>query len=215
MQKILLLEDDPNINKRIKTALSREGYSIDGHMNGLDVFDAALSDLYDLVLLDIMTPGMDGFEVFTSLREHGINIPVLFISANQSQEYIVKAYKDGALDYIKKPFFMEELVHKVNIISGRVMTQQHQVGEEHSFDMQTKNFYHKDQLIKLTKKEKALLELLLHNRGNIVTYERIFDFVWNDLDTSMDSLRFLIKNLRKKLPQEHLVSHYSIGYELR
>ena len=195
---IFLLEDDIALQNSIKLFLESKGAHVDTFYDGESALEAIDKQSYSLYLLDINVPGIDGLKLLELIHLYNQNAKVLMISATTDIDTISKAYRLGSLDYLKKPFFIEELYYKVKILTQEVSTKSQNLPvNEH-----------------LTKKEKVLLELLLTNTGNTITYEEIEEQVYTDFDMTPDALRGLIKRLRKKLIDYNIKSISGIGYLL-
>jgi DNA-binding response OmpR family regulator len=215
--KILFLEDDANINRRVSEVLVKNGYDVDSYHYGVDAHVSLLKNCYDLILLDFFVSDMTGIELFRNIRASGINSPVIFISANLSEADIINTYRTGAVDYIKKPFYMSELLFKIKLILNSTFSavERIQLDKNTFYDPHGRVLLSDNQVVHLTPKEFKIFELLVNNIGRIVSYDRIIDYAWDNEYVSMDSMRFIVKNLRRKLDTDLLVSHYSIGYELK
>jgi two-component system copper resistance phosphate regulon response regulator CusR len=111
--KILLVEDEPKLNEFIRKGLEQQGYRVDAVSNGSEALDLAATEKYDLIILDIMLPGISGFDVLENLNRFGIQVPVIITSALSSSERVVEGLDKGAIDYIKKPFEFNEFLARV------------------------------------------------------------------------------------------------------
>ena len=196
----VLLEDDIALNRAIKKITELDGHTTKSYFDGQDVYDS-LSDRYDLYILDINVPNINGLELLKLIYEKNSSSKVIIISANSDIYSLTEAYKLGCIDYLKKPFHLEEL--RIKIAKQRVNTE----------DI-LKNISLKDD-ISLTKKEKVFLTLLLTNSDKIVTYKMIEDGVYGEGNTmSMDSLRALVRRLRPKLKDILIENVLEEGYKV-
>ncbi len=193
---ILLLEDDIALQNSIKQFLESKGFHIYAFHNGETALQTLDANHYDLYLLDINVPGINGLELLKLIHNFNKNAKILIISASNDMDTIEKAYSHGAVDFIKKPFFLQELYYKINIF-----TQSHQKEK-----LQTTEH--------LTKKERQLLELLLENEANVVEYTQIEEQLYPDSPMSLDALRGLVKRLRKKLQSHTIKTISGVGYKL-
>ena len=197
--KILLLEDDIALNRAIKKITELDGHTTASYFDGQDVYDS-LSDRYDLYILDINVPNINGLELLNLIYEKNHASKVIMISANTDINSLTTAYKLGCLDYLKKPFHLEEL--RIKIAKQEVDTQEL---------LQTVSL--KDEAT-LTKNEKIFLILLLTNRDKVVNYAMIEDGVYDGDAMSMDSLRALVRRLRAKLEDTLIKNVLEEGYTI-
>ncbi|MFI3116011.1 MAG: response regulator transcription factor [Clostridia bacterium] len=220
--RILLCEDEKNLNKLIKQKLESEGYAVDSCFNGSEGLDYIDSMTYDLILLDIMMPKMNGLEFLKIIREKGIDYPVLFLTAKDSSEDIVLGLDSGANDYIVKPFVFSELLARIRVI---IRTKPQHKGNILKFkdlelDMSQKIVKRSDNIIKLTLKEYAILEYMMLNQNVVLTKEQIEDSIWNfDYEGEGGLVKVYISYLRKKIDDgfdEKLIHTIrGVGYVLK
>ncbi len=220
--RILLCEDEKNLNKLIKQKLESEGYAVDACLDGKDGLDYIDSMTYDLVILDIMMPKINGLEFLKIIREKGIDSPVLFLTARDSSEDIVLGLDSGANDYIVKPFVFSELLARIRVI---VRTKPKQLGNilkisDLELDMSQKIVKRADKDIKLTLKEYSILEYMMLNQNVVLTKEQIEDSIWNfDFEGEGGLVKVYISYLRKKIDgdfDEKLIHTIrGVGYMLK
>ncbi len=191
---ILLLEDDIALQNSIKLFLEEKGFFVDGFYDGEDVIDAIDKKSYDLYLLDVNVPNVNGLEMLKLIKNYDNSAKVIMISANNDIETIKQAYSLGSIDYLKKPFYIDELFYKINLLTYKKR------------DVFTKN---------LAKKERQLFELLYENMEHIVSYEEIEEKIYKDTVMTQDSLRALVKRLRKKIQDYEIKNISGVGYLLR
>ena len=208
--KIFLLEDDYSLNEAIKEILELENHIVDNFYDGEIAFDSILNNNYDLYILDINVPNIDGLEVLKKIKTISLNLNVIIISANININLIKKAYLLGCDDYLKKPFDLEELILKLARYEKKARYVL--LTKEISFNILDKDLYIKDEKVVLTKNEKNLLYLLIKDLGTTISYSQIEDFVYEGKSTSSDSIRSLVKRLRKKLPESLLLNSPDQGY---
>jgi len=200
--RILIVEDEHRIANSIKKGLEQEHFAVDVAYSGSDGWDLAEGEEYDLIILDLMLPGIDGLEICRKLRRAGINTPVLMLTAKGQVQDRVTGLDTGADDYVTKPFAFEELLARVRALTRRPKVTLDPVLTTDDLSLDTKSYEVKRgiHLIKLTAKEFSLLEYLLRNSGNILTKEQIISHVWNyDADILPNTVEVNIRNLRNKI----------------
>ncbi|WP_017473145.1 response regulator transcription factor [Amphibacillus jilinensis] len=219
--KLLIIEDDPQLSDTIKQT-TQYNYDVTQAYDGSEGLYYAEQDIYDLIILDLMLPSIDGYHVLKNLRNKNITTPVLILTAKDGIDDKVKGFKVGADDYIVKPFHREELLLRLEAILRRV----HGDFQEQTLsflDLQlhsTKKTVHinGDPMI-LNGKQFELLEYLIHNQGVILTKEQIFDRIWGfESETGYTVVEVYISHLRKKL-KPYRYEHYlktlrGLGYLL-
>jgi len=211
--KILLLEDDEIIAQQIKEYFELFDNIVDWFVNGEELLENSDARNYDILLLDINTPKIDGIEVLEIIREMGINVPAIFITAKSDLEYLKRAYSIGCNDYIKKPFDIEELEVRIEYIvnhSNSIV----KLGDGYNYDMKKERLFKDDREVTLNKKEQSFLYLLVKNAGEITSNEMIKNYVWNDKDVCDNTLRTTIKKLRDKLDSNFIQNLRGIGYKI-
>lgn len=201
--KILLAEDEPKTGTYLQQGLSEAGFSVDWLSNGTDALQQALSEPYDLLIIDVMMPGLDGWEVLRQIRASGQQQPVLFLTARDSVEDRVKGLELGADDYLIKPFAFSELLARVRSLLRRggtgQTTTQLQIADL-SVDLFKRRAVRAGQRIELTAKEFALLELLLRRRGEVLPKALIASQVWDmNFDSDTNVIEVAIRRLRAKI----------------
>lgn len=220
--RILLIEDEKALSSFIKQGLEAAGHVCVQMFNGAQGLLKALQEDYDVILLDLMLPQMSGMDILKQLREYQSKTPVVVISALDHPDQVVKALDEGAMDYLRKPFAMEELLARLRALQRRIDHDQAthlQVGDL-TLDYQRYCAYRGNKTIALTRKEFALLELLMRNADRVLTKTFIAEKVWEvDFDMSSNIVEAYIYQLRKKIDKgfdypmiETLVG---IGYRLR
>ena len=211
--KILLLEDDATLSRVIKKGLEKENYSVDCFFDG-ELALNAISNGYSCFILDINTPSLDGISVLKNIRDYlGVSIPVIIISSNHELEKIKASYEKGCNDYIKKPFFIYELVQKVKHLC-QIEFNFIEFNDSCKYNFMEHTLYVNNEKIILARKEILFLELFISNLNRIVTYAEIETYVWEGEDSNIDNIRALIKRIRKKLPNESIQIVTGYGYTL-
>jgi len=200
--RLLIIEDDMTLANSIGDYL-REDFDVDFAYDGEEGLYEAEKDIYDIILLDIMMPEMDGYEVLDSLRKEGISTPVIFMTAKDSVDDKIKGLRLGADDYVVKPFFREELLARIEAVlrrSGRWTDIASIKYKDLTLERKTKRVFLREKEIFLQGKQYDLLEYLLSNKDTILTKEQIFDRIWGfDSETMVSVVEVYISNLRKTL----------------
>ena len=200
--RLLIIEDDMTLANSIGDYL-REDFDVDFAYDGEEGLYEAEKDIYDIILLDIMMPEMDGYEVLESLRKEGISTPVIFMTAKDSVDDKIKGLRLGADDYVVKPFFREELLARIEAVlrrSGRWTDIASIKYKDLTLERKTKRVFLREKEIFLQGKQYDLLEYLLSKKDTILTKEQIFDRIWGfDSETMVSVVEVYISNLRKTL----------------
>jgi len=206
---ILLLEDDNLLNKSISKILTLKGYKVTSFYDG----EEALENFggYDLYILDINTPNINGLEILSHIVSVSNSIKVIMMSSDINIRTIQDAYESGCYDYLKKPFQVEELLFKVNIIA-KTFKKNISLKNDISYDLYNKILYNNKTPIILTNKELLLLNLLVINIGKTVTFSQIEFEVYNDKPTNQASIRAIIKRLRDKIGKDTITTMIDVGY---
>ena len=200
--RILIIEDETNLCNSIAEGLRMDGYEVDSCQDGLDALELCEAEHYDLILLDLNLPGMDGMEVLRRLRKEDEETRVLILSARGQIRDKVRGLDAGANDYLTKPFHFEELEARVRSLTRRKFIQKDvclQCGEI-SFDTKARTAIAKGQSLSLTRKEAGLLDYLLLHQGQVISQEEMLEHLWdNSVNSFSNSIRVHISSLRKKL----------------
>lgn len=224
---ILLVDDEENLHDTLKLNLEMEGYEVTSAFNGTQALKAIANEYFDLIVLDVMMPEVDGITVAETMRVNNLDTPILMLSARNSSADKVLGLKKGADDYLTKPFNLEELLLRVEklITKNQKIQVKENIGDTYSFggniiDFKAQNATtHDGNLIELSKKETMLLKLLIENKGEVVTREKILQVVWgyNVYPTTRTIDNFIL-NFRKNFEQDnrnpkHFQSVRSVGYK--
>ncbi len=214
MTKILLLEDDEILSETLTDLLEDEGFSVTTVSNGEMAIDATFVGRFDLLLLDVNVPLLDGFELLNSLRDSGDMTPSIFITALTDIASLSRGFEVGADDYIKKPFDFDELLVRIHALIRKAYHtySNHIKVDNFAFEIEKNELYKEDKFIKLSPYELKITKLLFQNHQNTVTKELILDTLNEGNEMSEASLRVHINRLRKVgLP---IVTLKGIGYRL-
>lgn len=200
--RILVVEDDPNIADVVRRGLTAQHYSVDTADNGAAGEELALVNDYDLIILDILLPQKDGRAVCSSLREQGIDTPILMLTALSSAEEMITGLDLGADDYLTKPFHFGVLLARVRSLSRRQSEQKTSTVQVADLVLDTarRTVRRGDTSISLTAKEFALLEYLMMNEGKVLSREQISEHVWDmNFDPQSNIIDSFIRFLRQKI----------------
>ena len=200
--KILLIEDEQSLSKFISKGLQQAGHTVQVSNNGAKGLEMAVAENFDLLLLDLMLPGTNGYDVLTNLRSFGVQTPVIIVSALGDTAHVVKSLDLGAVDYIKKPFDWEELLARIRVLQKKTVnaaTPQLRISDL-VIDLVTRRVSRDDKDIKLTAKEFVLLEYLARNANRVLSKNQIMENVWEmDFDPGSNLVEVHMYQLRKKL----------------
>lgn len=200
--KILVVEDEKDLNSVITRHLKKNNFSVDSVFNGKEALDFLEYENYDLVILDVMMPKINGYEVVKKLRLKQNETPILMLTAKDSIDDKVKGLDLGADDYLVKPFDFNELLARIRAIIRRKYgnPSNQLIIDDLVLDLAKKTVKRNNQNIELTGKEYEVLEYLMQNKGHILSREQIRDHVWDfDYDGESNIIDVLIKNIRKKI----------------
>ncbi|MCL5784676.1 MAG: response regulator transcription factor [Patescibacteria group bacterium] len=220
--RILVVEDEHKIANSIKKGLEQEGYATDVAYTGTEGFDLASSEEYDLILLDILLPGINGIEICKDLRKKQIHTPILILTAKGQVSDKVEGLDAGADDYLTKPFAFEELLARIRSLLRRPKDNIGSVLKCEDLTLETLTYQVKrgDKSIQLSSKEYALLEYLLRHQNQVLTKEQIINHIWDyDADVLPNTVEVYIGYLRNKIdkpfPDKPALIHTVRGFGYR
>lgn len=202
--RVLVIEDEPRMAKLIRQGLEEEGYAVDSVGNGAEVVAWVQSAQYDMILLDLMLPGLDGVAVCRQLRQQGYSMPILMLTARGTLPDKVQGLDSGADDYLVKPFAIEELTARLRALGRREGPSKRAELQlaDLTLDTMTKRAYRGGKSIELTAKEYAILETLMRHPNHILTREQIIAHVWNmDFAAESKLIETYMYTLRKKIDE--------------
>ena len=201
--RILVVEDEPKTGDYLKQGLAEAGFMVDLARDGLDGLHLALTEAYDLAVLDVMLPGIEGWQVLQGIRKAGKDMPVLFLTARDSVDDRVKGLELGADDYLVKPFAFSELLARVRTLLRRgSKTKEADVlrAADLELDLMRRRVIRDGKKIDLTSKEFSLLELLLRRQGEVLPRSLIASQVWDmNFDSDTNVIEVAIRRLRAKV----------------
>ena len=200
--RILVVDDEHRIANSIKKGLEIEGHAVDVAYTGTDGYDLASTEDYDLLVLDLMLPEMDGISITKELRKNKNQVPIIMLTAKSQVEDKIKGLDSGADDYLSKPFSFEELLARIRALSRRPKAALSSLIKVADLSLDQNLFEVKrgDKSITLSSKEFSLLEYLIRNSGKILSKDQIIAHVWNyDADILPNTVEVYIRNLRNKI----------------
>jgi len=219
--RILIIEDEMGLVDALTAILTKEKYSVDAVYDGLSGYEYALSNIYDAIILDVMLPKLNGFEVLKKLRREKVQTPVLMLTAKSELEDKVLGLNTGADDYLTKPFETAELLARIRALTrrrGEISEDNLKYGDL-TLRRRTYELYCDDNSVKLGMKEFQILELLMINSNQIVTKEQITEKIWGyDDDAEYNNVEVYISFVRKKInfvgAKVRIKTTRGIGYSL-
>ena len=220
--RILIVEDEKKVAGFIKKGLEEETYAVDVAYDGEEGFHLGAMNQYDLIILDLMLPKMDGLEVLTRLRDKKVSTPILLLTAKDAVDDKVTGLNKGADDYLTKPFAFSELLARIRSLlrRGQVETQTELKVGDLTLDMVSHKVSREGEEIELTGKEYSLLEYFMRNEGKVLTRTMIAEHVWDyNFDTFTNVIDVYVNHLRKKIdkkyPAKLLHTLRGVGYVMR
>lgn len=203
--KILIVEDEPKTGDYLKQGLVEAGFNVDLVRDGMDGLHCGMTEAYDLIVLDVMLPGLDGWRVLQALRKAGKEMPILFLTAKDSVDDRVKGLELGADDYLVKPFAFSELLARVRTLLRRGVKNKEVDAlraADLELDLPRRRVTRAGRRIDLTAKEFALLELLLRRRGEVLPRSLIASQVWDmNFDSDTNVIEVAMRRLRMKIDE--------------
>lgn len=215
--KILIVEDNDRLRKSLLDYLRDDGFAADAAGDGEEGLYKAQNWDYDLIVLDVMLPKLDGWEVIQRLRQAGKEMPVIMLTARDKVDDRIKGLNCGADDYMVKPFEMEELVARIRAALRRSHGAPNPVLNAGAIQLNTatRTVFLNGELVMLTAREYALLEILMNKQNEVVTRDYLYERLFDERDESISNmLDVYIYKLRQKLGKEHLQTRRGMGYML-
>ncbi len=216
--KILLLEDDYLYKVSIKEFLQELDFNVDDFENGDDALDAVFTNSYDLLLLDIRVPGMDGFSLVETVRKEGLNTPIIILTSLTDIANLSRGYDLGCNDYIRKPFDLIELKFRIEqLIKNscfKTLDDNIDIPPNYKFDVKKNILYKEKEQIDLSFKESELVSYLVQNRGFFVSIETLHERIWENKDISYSDIRMCIKRIREKTCKDFIKTKRFVEYKI-
>lgn len=213
-----MVEDEVKLNNAIKRALELQKYAVDAAYDGEAGLDMASGESFDLIILDLMLPKIDGMEICRKIRKAGVKTPVLILTAKGQIDDKVMGLDVGADDYMVKPFSFEELFARIRALVRRSNGNEETIlkASNLSLDPVTFKVMQANKNIELSAKEFAILEYLLRHKNQVITREQIVDHVWDyDANVLPNTVEVHVKHLRNKLGEKLIRTVRGFGYEIR
>lgn len=221
--RVLIIEDEPKVAQLLVKGFTESGFNAESVSDGNEAVDLVLSENFDLLIVDVMLPGRDGFSVVEELRRHERDLPVIFLSAKRSTEDRIEGLQRGGDDYVVKPFSFSEVLARSQAILKRTSKQVEGKTlkcEDLSMDLLTRIVKRGETKIELHQKEFTLLEYLMRNQGRVLSKTQILENVWQyDFDPQTNVVDVLVFRLRNKIDRDFdkklLKTIRGVGYAIR
>ncbi|NOQ29516.1 MAG: response regulator [Helicobacteraceae bacterium] len=212
--KVFLLEDEVMLNSAITEYLNIQGHIVTSMLDGEEALKELLINSYDLLILDINVPTLDGLELLKILHENKVQTPAIYISALVDIEEITKAYDLGCYDYIKKPFHLKELSLRIEkVLQSTKVPQNHiKLSYSYSYDTNSKTLYFSNNAQTITKKQQDIIDTLAKNRSRVVDFDLFREYVWSENYVDNSTIRAEINRLKKSLKEDFILNIRSVGY---
>ncbi len=215
--KILLLEDEQLLNNAITKFLQLKGHSVQSFREGISALEAIIKTNYDLLILDINVPNINGFKLLEEMQKIKIQIPTIFISAIIDIDEIEHAFNLGCQDYIKKPFHLKELDIRISkILKSSYMPKSHvRLSKTYSLDIENNILRFDGDVQVLSDRQFKILKLLANNRSRVVEYDLFRECAWDNLDIEIPTIRAEINRLKKSLKEDIIINIRNMGYMIK
>ena len=213
--RVLLLEDDALLGETLEDLLEEESYEVVHFLNGQEALDATFDTKFDIYLLDINVPLLDGVSLLKELRGADDTTPAIFLTSHKDKSMIEQGFLSGADDYIKKPFDNDELLWRMKAVLSRSTQEAQELAGILSHDKTHRTILYKNEVLELSQKEYALAVLLMQHLGETVPKELIFDTLWSASEGGSDgAIRVYINRLKSLLPEMKIENIRGVGYRL-
>lgn len=213
-KKVLCLEDEPGILKNLVETLELFFGEVDGVSDGLEAKEQIDSNAYDALVLDICVPRIDGLEIVKNLRHKDRKIPVIILSSHAEQEYLWRAVELNITRYLQKPYDKDAFIDALKDVALS-LSDYHQIinlGVNSRYDFAKKIVFVGSDEHRLSKSESKLFEYFLNNKNKTITYEQLFDYMWDFDQPSKEAIKTIVKELRKKIGKDIIKNLYAVGY---
>ncbi len=216
MNKILLLEDDLLLGETLTDLLEDQGYSVSYYPNGQDALDATFEEKFNLYILDINVPQIDGLTLLKELRQAEDNTPAIYLTSHQEKNKLLEGFENGCDDFVKKPFDNDELLARISSILKRTNPSKNSdCIDKLCHDETHKRILYEDKELELSKKEYQLLLLLMRHVNSTLPKELILDELWSSNDGGSDgALRVYINRIKQLVPELNVQNIRGVGYKL-
>ena len=213
-KKVLCLEDEEAILRNICASLELFFAEVKGVIDGFDALELAMSGAYDALVLDISVPNIDGLEIAKKVRAINQKIPIVILSSHVEQEYLWRAVELKITRYLAKPYDKKSFIKALEDVAFELVgrTPTIRLNDELECDFGKKALYVNGQISHLSKSESKLLEYFLNNKNQTITYEQIFDYIWDYEQPTKEAIKTIVKELRRKLGKDVIKNLYGVGY---
>ena len=213
-KKVLCLEDEEAILKNICASLELFFAEVKGVTDGFDALELAMNGAYDALVLDISVPNIDGLEIAKKVRAINQKIPIVILSSHVEQEYLWRAVELKITRYLAKPYDKKSFIKALEDVAFELVgrTPTIRLNDELEYDFGKKALYVNGEISHLSKSESKLLEYFLNNKNQTITYEQIFDYIWEYEQPTKEAIKTIVKELRRKLGKDVIKNLYGVGY---
>jgi len=213
-KKVLCLEDEEAILRNICASLELFFAEVKGVTDGFDALELAIGGAYDALVLDISVPNIDGLEIAKKVRAINQKIPIVILSSHVEQEYLWRAVELKITRYLAKPYDKKSFVKALEDVAFELVgrTPTIRLNDELEYDFGKKALYVNGEISHLSKSESKLLEYFLNNKNKTITYEQIFDYIWDYEQPTKEAIKTIVKELRRKLGKDVIKNLYGVGY---
>ena len=213
-KKVLCLEDEEAILRNICASLELFFAEVTGVQDGFDALELAMSGAYDVLVLDISVPNIDGLEIAKKVRAINQKIPIVILSSHVEQEYLWRAVELKITRYLAKPYDKKSFIKALEDVAFELVgrTPTIRLNDELEYDFGKKALYVNGEISHLSKSESKLLEYFLNNKNQTITYEQIFDYIWDYEQPTKEAIKTIVKELRRKLGKDVIKNLYGVGY---
>ena len=198
--KILLVDDNQKINETLKQFLEMKNFEVISCANGEKAIEFIDNNEFDLYILDIHLPKVGGLDIIKHIRKKNLNVPIIMITSSLEVENFVNAFENGANEYIKKPFHLEEMEIRINNLIQQNTPNLIKINDTFSFNFKNEELLQNNNIFPLRKKERKLLSILLKNKNNTLKKEQLISYIWENEKKENYPLRQLISALKSKIP---------------
>ena len=213
-KKVLCLEDEEAILRNICASLELFFAEVKGVTDGFDALELAMNGAYDALVLDISVPNIDGLEIAKKVRAINQKIPIVILSSHVEQEYLWRAVELKITRYLAKPYDKKSFIKALEDVAFELVgrTPTIRLNDELEYDFGKKVLYVNGEISHLSKSESKLLEYFLNNKNQTITYEQIFDYIWDYEQPTKEAIKTIVKELRRKLGKDVIKNLYGVGY---